>query len=61
VEQLVRTCRKVSAPAKNPEQEARTVIAIRLHDPENISRKSSKMILINNKGKIDRSVGRDNP
>ena len=53
---------KVSAPAKNPEQEARTVIAIRLHDPENISRKSkARAILINNKGKIDRSVGRDNP
>ena len=52
---------KVNAPAKKPEQEARTVIAIRLHDPENISRKSkARAILINNKGKIDRSVGRDN-
>ena len=51
---------KVSAPAKNPEQEARTVIAIRLRDPENISRKSkARAILINNKGKIDRNVGRD--
>ncbi len=51
---------KVSAPAKKPEQEARTVIAIRLHDPENISRKSkARAILINNQGKIDRSVGRD--
>jgi hypothetical protein len=50
---------KVSAPAKKPEQEARTVIAIRLPDPENISRKSkARAILINNKGKIDRSVGR---
>ncbi len=51
---------KVSTPAKEPEQEAQTVIAIRLLDPENISRKSkARAILINNKGKIDRSVGRD--
>ncbi len=51
---------KISAPAKKPEQGARTVIAIRLPDPENISRKSrARAILINNKGKIDRSVGRD--
>lgn len=50
---------KVSAPAKKPEQGARTVIAIRLPTPENISRKSrARAILINNKGKIDRSVGR---
>ena len=50
---------KVSTPAKKPEQGARTVIAIRLPDPENISRKSRvRAILINNKGKIDRSVGR---
>jgi hypothetical protein len=53
---------KVSPPTKKPEQEARTVIAVRLSDPENISRKSkARAILINNKGKIDRSVGRDNP
>jgi hypothetical protein len=52
---------KVTAPAKTPEQEARTVIAIRLHDPENISRKSkARAILINNNGKIERSVGREN-
>ena len=52
---------KVSTPAKMTEQEARTVIAIRLHDPENISRKSkARAILINNKGKIDRNIGRDN-
>jgi hypothetical protein len=51
---------KVSSPAKKPEQGARTVIAVRLPDPENISRKSkARAILINNKGKIDRSVGRD--
>ncbi len=53
---------KVSAPIKKPEQEARTVIAIRLSDPENISRKSkARAILINSKGKIDRSVGREIP
>ncbi len=51
---------KASTPPKNPEQEAQTVIAIRLLDPDNISRKSkARAILINNKGKIDRSVGRD--
>ena len=50
---------KASTPAKQPEQGARTVIAIRLPDPENISRKSrARAILINNKGKLDRSVGR---
>jgi hypothetical protein len=53
---------QASAPAKKPEQGARTVIAVRLSDPENISRKSkARAILINNKGKIDRSVGRDTP
>ena len=51
---------KVNAPAIKPSQEAQTVIAIRLQDPENISRKSkARAILINNKGKIDRSVGRE--
>jgi hypothetical protein len=51
---------KVNAPPQKPEQEARTVIALRLPDPENISRKSrARAILINNQGKIDRSVGRD--
>jgi len=51
---------KVNTPAKKPEQESQTVIAIRLLDPDNISRKSkARAILINNKGKIDRSVGRE--
>lgn len=51
---------KVNAQAKKPEEEAQTVIAIRLQDPDNISRKSkARAILINNKGKIDRSVGRE--
>ncbi len=51
---------KINTPAIKPDQEAQTVIAIRLLDPDNISRKSkARAILINNKGKIDRSVGRD--
>ncbi len=50
---------KVNAPTTKPEQEAQTVIALRLQDPDNISRKSkARAILINNRGKIDRSVGR---
>jgi hypothetical protein len=37
---------------------ARTVIALRFVDPDNISRKSrARAILLNNQGKIDRSVG----
>jgi hypothetical protein len=37
----------------------RNVIALRFNDPDNISRKSrARAILLNNKGKIDRSVGR---
>lgn len=49
-------------PAKRPAEEAssttRTVVAVRLPDPENISRKSkARAILLNNGGKIDRSVG----
>lgn len=39
---------------------ALTVIALRLPDAENISRKSkARAILLNNGGKIDRSVGRE--
>ena len=49
---------RVNAARAQPTAEARTVIAIRLPDPENISRKSkARAILLNNKGKIDRSVG----
>ena len=49
---------KVNAARAHAGQGARTVIAIRLPDPENISRKSkARAILLNNKGKIDRSVG----
>jgi hypothetical protein len=37
---------------------ARTVVALRFVDPDNISRKSrARAILLNNQGKIDRSVG----
>lgn len=48
-------------PGKRPVEDttARTVVAVRLPDPENISRKSkARAILLNNGGKIDRSVGR---
>ena len=44
--------------AAEPAQEARTVVALRFSDPENISRRSrARAILLNNQGKIDRSVG----
>jgi hypothetical protein len=43
----------------SPSQNARTVVALRFVDPDNISRKSrARAILLNNQGKIDRSVGR---
>lgn len=48
-------------PAKRPQPQssARNVVAVRLPDPENISRRSkARAILINNGGKIDRSVKR---
>lgn len=39
--------------------DAKTVVALRFEDPDNISRNSrARAILINNQGKIDRSVGR---
>jgi hypothetical protein len=42
-----------------PNHGARTVVALRFADPDNISRKSrARAILLNNQGKIDRSVGR---
>src|SRR5260370_39255821 len=45
--------------SNTPELGARTAIAVRLPDPGNISRKSkARAILLNNKGKIDRSVSR---
>jgi hypothetical protein len=43
---------------KRPDASALTVVAVRLPDPENISRKSkARAILLNNGGKIDRSIG----
>lgn len=40
-------------------QAGRTIVAIRFDDPENISRRSrARAILLNNQGKIDRSVNR---
>lgn len=46
-------------PAPGTGAGALTVVAVRLLDPENISRKSkARAILLNNGGKIDRSVGR---
>nr|BBH92837.1 hypothetical protein KTA_10360 [Thermogemmatispora argillosa] len=49
---------RLSQPSA-PTREARTVIALRLLDPENISRKSrARAILLNNGGRLDRSVGR---
>lgn len=51
---------RTNSPPAQPAQGARTVIAVRLANPDNISRKSkARAILINNKGKIDRSVGRE--
>jgi hypothetical protein len=42
-----------------PSQAARIVVALRFVDPDNISRKSrARAILLNNQGKIDRSVSR---
>ena len=51
----------VETPVKKPQElaKARTVVAVRLPDPDNITRKSkARAILLNNGGKIDRSVGK---
>ena len=46
-------------PTPKQMQAARNVVALRFADPDNISRKSrARAILINNQGRIDRSVGR---
>jgi len=51
---------RASATSKKPASGERTVIALRLPDPDNITRKSrARAILLNNGGKIDRSVGRE--
>jgi hypothetical protein len=50
----------IDTPTKKPvvDTSARNVVAVRLPDPENISRKSkARAILLNNGGKIDRSIG----
>ena len=48
-----------TAPPRPSQQAARTVVALRFSDEDNISRKSrARAILLNNGGKIDRSVGR---
>ena len=40
-------------------QAARTIVALRFDDPDNVSRRSrARAILLNNQGKIDRSVNR---
>ena len=49
-----------AATVKKPAQDARTVVALSFPDAENITRKSrARAILLNNGGKIDRSVGRE--
>jgi len=49
----------VPPPQKVLQGGARTVVAVRFEDPDNISRNSrARAILINNQGKIDRSVSR---
>src|SRR5579864_609800 len=46
-------------PTPKQVQAARNVVALRFADPDNISRRSrARAILLNNQGKIDRSVGR---
>ena len=48
-----------AASTPKASQGARTVVALRFDDPENISRRSrARAILLNNQGKIDRSVNR---
>jgi hypothetical protein len=51
---------KVSAASKKPEQGERTVVAVRLPDTGDVTRKSrARAILLTNGGKIDRSVERE--
>jgi hypothetical protein len=52
------TPQAVTAPPASSQGQGLTVVALRFSDPENISRKSrARAILLNNQGKIDRSVG----
>jgi hypothetical protein len=49
----------VKASTPSPVQGARTMVALRFADPDNtIKNSKARAILINNEGKIDRSVGR---
>lgn len=51
---------KVSVASKKPEQGERTVVAVRLPDTGDVTRKSrARAILLTNGGKIDRSIGRE--
>ena len=46
-------------PSSGSKSSVRNVIALRFNNPDNVSRKSrARAILLNNQGKIDRSVGR---
>ncbi|MFL5662568.1 MAG: hypothetical protein ACJ8BW_14640 [Ktedonobacteraceae bacterium] len=50
---------KVNATSRQPAQDDLNVVAIRLPDSSNVTRKSrARAILLTNGGKIDRSVGR---
>ena len=51
---------KANTSSKKPGQEEKTVVAVRIPDAEDISRKSrARAILLTNGGKLDRSVGRE--
>jgi len=51
---------KANTSSKQPGQEEKTVVAVRIPDAEDISRKSrARAILLTNGGKLDRSVGRE--
>lgn len=53
------TAARPNAPPPAASSGARNVIALRFNDPDNVGRNSrARAILINNKGKIDRSVKR---
>ena len=57
---VAKTGASTASTMKKPSQDALTVVALRFPDPENIPRKSrARAILLNNGGKIDRSVGRE--
>ena len=56
---VTKTKTNTASASQKTSQEARTVIAVRFPDDDNISRKTrARAILLNSGGKIDRSVGR---